>query len=192
MQPQLVTPARPTPREIKMLSDIDDQEGLMFQIPVIIACKNNPSMSNRKDPVPVIIREAISRALVYYYPLAGRLREGPNRKLMVDCNGEGVLFVEAKADVTLEQLGDAIRPPCPFLEGFLCDVPGSDGILGCPLLLFQDWPATSFPAGLKLWTENTMIDQGWPENLSPVSPERRKAVLEACAVVQEGEKPSPE
>ena len=64
MQPQLVTPARPTPREIKMLSDIDDQQGLRFQIPVIIAYKNNPSMSNRKDPVPVIIREAISRALV--------------------------------------------------------------------------------------------------------------------------------
>ncbi|KAL6180158.1 hypothetical protein ACLB2K_046825 [Fragaria x ananassa] len=57
----------------------------------------------------------------------------------------------------------------------------------CPI----DWPATSFPAGLKLWTENTMIDQGWPENLSPASPGRREAVLEACAVVREGEKPSP-
>ncbi|XP_061989169.1 alcohol acyl transferase 2-like [Rosa rugosa] len=135
-QPQLITPARPTPRETKMLSDIDDQQGLRFQIPVIIAYKNNPSMSNRKGPVQVI-REAISRALVYYYPLAGRLREGPNRKLMVDCNGEGVLFVGANADVTLEEIGDAILPPCPVLEDFLCNVPGSDGILGCPLLLVQ-------------------------------------------------------
>ncbi|PRQ19171.1 putative benzyl alcohol O-benzoyltransferase [Rosa chinensis] len=135
-QPQLITPARPTPRETKMLSDIDDQQGLRFQAPVIAAFKNNPSMSNRKDPVQVI-REAISRALVYYYPLAGRLREGPNRKLMVDCNGEGVLFVGANADVTLEEIGDAILPPCPVLEDFLCNVPGSDGILGCPLLLVQ-------------------------------------------------------
>ncbi|XP_061989049.1 alcohol acyl transferase 1 allele GSa-like [Rosa rugosa] len=135
-QPQLITPARPTPRETKMLSDIDDQQGLRFQIPVIIAYKNNPSMSNRKGPVQVI-REAISRALVYYYPLAGRLREGPNRKLMVDCNGKGVLFVGANADVTLEEIGDAILPPCPVLEDFLCNVLGSDGILGCPLLLVQ-------------------------------------------------------
>ncbi|KAL6216531.1 hypothetical protein ACLB2K_009754 [Fragaria x ananassa] len=36
-----------------------------------------------------------------------------------------------------------------------------------------------------------MIDQGWPENLSSASPGRREAVLEACAVVLEGEKPSP-
>ncbi|XP_024173028.1 alcohol acyl transferase 2 [Rosa chinensis] len=135
-QPQLITPARPTPHETKMLSDIDDQQGLRFQIPVIIAYKNNPSMSNQKCPVQVI-REAISRALVYYYPLAGRLREGPNRKLMVDCNGEGVLFVGANADVTLEEIGDAILPPCPVLEDFLCNVRGSDGILGCPLLLVQ-------------------------------------------------------
>ncbi|XP_062029769.1 alcohol acyl transferase 2-like [Rosa rugosa] len=135
-QPQLITPARPTPRETKMLSDIDGQQGLRFQAPVIAAFKNNPSMSNRRDPVQVI-REAISRALVYYYPLAGRLREGPNRKLLVDCNGEGVLFVGANADVTLEEIGDAILPPCPVLEDFLCNVLGSDGILGCPLLLVQ-------------------------------------------------------
>ncbi|KAL6144544.1 hypothetical protein ACLB2K_055236 [Fragaria x ananassa] len=39
--------------------------------------------------------------------------------------------------------------------------------------------------------ENTMIDQGWPENLSPASPRRREVILEACAVIREGEKPSP-
>ena len=72
---------------------------------------------------------------MYYYPLAGRIREGPNRKLMVDCNGEGILFVEASADVTL--LGDKILPPCPLLEVFLFNFPGSDGIIGCPLLLVQ-------------------------------------------------------
>ena len=136
-EPQLITPAKPTPRETKMLSDIDDQEGFRFQVPFIIVYKNNPSMSKREDPVQVVIREALGRALVHYYPLAGRLREGHNRKLMVDCNGEGVLFVEATAGVTLEEIGDAIQPPCPLLEEFLCDIPGSDGILGCPLLLIQ-------------------------------------------------------
>ncbi|BBH02714.1 HXXXD-type acyl-transferase family protein [Prunus dulcis] len=133
--PELITPAKPTPIETKQLSDIDDQDGLRFHFPVIMSYKNNPSMKGN-DAV-MVIREALSRALVYYYPLAGRLREGPNRKLMVECNGEGVLFIEANADVTLEQLGDRILPPCPVLEEFLYNPPGSDGILSCPLLLVQ-------------------------------------------------------
>ncbi|TQD98871.1 hypothetical protein C1H46_015514 [Malus baccata] len=111
LQLELITPAKPTPRETKFLSYIDDQEKLKASVKAI--------------------REALSKALVYYYPLAGRLREGPNRKLMVDCNGEGILFVEASADVTLEQLGDKILPPCPLLEEFLFNFPGSDGIIGC-------------------------------------------------------------
>lgn len=134
-EPQLVTPAKQTPRETKMLSDIDDQEGLRFQTPLTFSYMNNPLMEER-DPIEVV-REALRRALVYYYPLAGRLREGPNRKLMVDCNGEGVLFVGANADFTLEQLGDRLEPPSPFLEDFLYNVPGSDDILGTPLLLVQ-------------------------------------------------------
>ena len=56
---------------------------------------------------------------------------------MVDCNGEGILLLEAEANFKLERLGDAVQPPCPYLEQLLCNVPGSQGILGCPLLLIQ-------------------------------------------------------
>lgn len=94
-------------------------------------------MVQKKDDPAKVIREALAKALVYYYPFAGRLKEGHNRKLMVDCTGEGILFVEGDADVTLAQLGDTIRPPCPYIEEFLHDVPGSKAILGCPLLLIQ-------------------------------------------------------
>ncbi|KAL3573962.1 hypothetical protein D5086_024575 [Populus alba] len=66
-----------------------------------------------------------------------RLREGDNRKLMVECTGEGILFIEADADVTLEQFGDPLQPPFPCLEELLFDVPGSSGVLNCPLLLIQ-------------------------------------------------------
>ncbi|XVF42786.1 hypothetical protein PTKIN_Ptkin01aG0392900 [Pterospermum kingtungense] len=133
-EPELVAPAKPTPHEYKLLSDIDDQDGLRCQIPIIQFYQYNPSMQG-KDPARVI-REALAQALVFYYPFAGRLREGPRRKLMVDCTGEGALFIEADAVVALDQFGD-VQPPFPCLEELLYDVPGSAGILNCPLLLVQ-------------------------------------------------------
>ncbi|KAK8542865.1 hypothetical protein V6N13_136583 [Hibiscus sabdariffa] len=106
-EPELIVPAKPTPREYKLLSDIDDQEGFRCQIPVIQFYQYNPCMQGR-DPVKVI-REALAQALVFYYPFAGRLREGPHRKLMVDCTAEGLIFIEADADVTLERFGNAVE-----------------------------------------------------------------------------------
>ncbi|XP_065852506.1 benzyl alcohol O-benzoyltransferase-like [Euphorbia lathyris] len=134
-QPELISPAKPTPHEVKLLSDIDDQEGLRFHIPVIQFYRKDESMKG-KDPVK-IIREAIAETLVFYYPFAGRLREGPHRKLMVECTGEGVSFVEADADVSLEQFGDCLQPPFPCLEELLFDVPAASHFLNSPLLLIQ-------------------------------------------------------
>ncbi|XP_050221518.1 benzyl alcohol O-benzoyltransferase-like [Mercurialis annua] len=135
-EPELIAPANPTPHEFKPLSDIDDQEGLRFHIPVIQFYRHDPSMQG-KDPVK-IIREALAKTLVFYYPFAGRLREElPERKLTVECNGEGVLFIEADADVSLQQFGDALQPPFPCLDELLFDVPGSSGVLNSPLLLIQ-------------------------------------------------------
>lgn len=134
---EVVGPARATPREMKALSDIDDQEGLRFQIPVIQFYGKDGRMEGR-DPVDVI-RKALRETLVFYYPFAGRVREvGPNRKLMVDCTGEvGVVFIEADADVSLSDFGDALQPPFPCLEELVYDVPGSLPVLNTPLLLIQ-------------------------------------------------------
>ncbi|GAB4854011.1 hypothetical protein Ancab_022594 [Ancistrocladus abbreviatus] len=92
-EPELVAPAKPTARELKELSDIDDQEGLRFQIPLIQFYKTSDAETLtttkgelQRDPAKVI-RKALAQALVFYYPFAGRLREGPGRKLMVDCTG---------------------------------------------------------------------------------------------------------
>uniref|UniRef100_A0A8R7VHD4 Benzyl alcohol O-benzoyltransferase n=2 Tax=Triticum urartu TaxID=4572 RepID=A0A8R7VHD4_TRIUA len=130
-----VRPAGPTPRELKRLSDIDDQDGLRFHNPIIQFYSRDASMSSR-DPV-VVVRDAVAKALVHYYPFAGRLRELEGRKLAVDYTGEGVLFIEANADVRLEHFGDALQPPFPGLEELIFDVPGSSEGLGTPLLLFQ-------------------------------------------------------
>nr|XP_017224249.1 PREDICTED: benzyl alcohol O-benzoyltransferase-like [Daucus carota subsp. sativus] len=132
--PELIPPAKPTPFEYKLLSDIDDQGSLRFRVPVIYFYRKR---NDKMDPVEVI-REAISKTLVFYYPLAGRVREGAGRKLGVECTGEGVMFIEADAEVTIEELGgDAIQPPFPCFEELLFDVPGYSGVLDCPILLFQ-------------------------------------------------------
>ncbi|ESW19130.1 hypothetical protein PHAVU_006G098800 [Phaseolus vulgaris] len=134
-EPQLVAPAIPTPHELKLLSDIDDQEALRFHSPAIQIYGKQASMAE-KDPVEVI-RKALSQTLVFYYPLAGRVREGPHRKLMVECTGEGAMFIEADADVTLHEFGDSLQPPFPCFHELLYHVPGSQQITNTPLLLVQ-------------------------------------------------------
>ncbi|KAK2402938.1 benzyl alcohol O-benzoyltransferase [Trifolium repens] len=114
-QPELIAPATPTSHETKQLSNIDEQAGLRANIPIIQFYRNEPSMSG-KDPVEVI-RNAIAQALVFYYPLAGRLKEAGG-KLVVDCNEEGVMFIEAEAeadaDVTFEQFSE-IKPYIEYI-----------------------------------------------------------------------------
>ncbi|XP_057785958.1 benzyl alcohol O-benzoyltransferase-like isoform X1 [Salvia miltiorrhiza] len=132
--PELIRPAKPTPHELRILSDIDDQDGLRFQMPLVEIYRHNPSMEGR-DPVRVI-RDAVAEALVFYYPFAGRLREYATRKLVVECTGEGVVFVEADADATLQQLG-TLLPPIQNLHELLYDVPAAAGVIDCPLMLIQ-------------------------------------------------------
>ncbi|XP_027357301.1 13-hydroxylupanine O-tigloyltransferase-like [Abrus precatorius] len=133
--PELIAPANHTPHEIKLLSDIDDQHGLRCHVQLVQFYRYQPLMEG-KDPVKVI-REALAKTLVFYYPLAGRLSEGPNGKLTVDCNGEGVMFIEADADVTLEQFGNNFMPPFPCFDELLYNFPGSDGMIDTPLLVMQ-------------------------------------------------------
>ncbi|CAN6359267.1 unnamed protein product [Urochloa humidicola] len=144
----LVAPVAPTPRELKRLSDFDDRDSMRLQIRNLHFYRRNEAMAG-KDPARVI-QDALARALVPYYPFAGRVREHDGGKLAVDCTAEGVLFVEADADVGLEHFGDALLPPFPCLEELIFDVPGSSAILNTPLLLFQV-PLVA-PLSLEAWT----------------------------------------
>ncbi|KAL2345760.1 hypothetical protein Fmac_007045 [Flemingia macrophylla] len=87
------------------------------------------------------------------------LREGPGRKLMVDCTGEGILFIEADADATLDQFGDPLQPPFPFFQELLYDVPGSQEIINTPILLLQWRLLTQRSQNTKLqWRGQRPID----------------------------------
>lgn len=144
----LVGPSVSTPCETKRLSDIDDQESLRYHVPGLLVYRGGqpPAPCVRDNDPSGIIRAALSRALVHYYPLAGRLREVEGRKLVIDCSGEGVVFVEADADVRLEEMeaaaagGHGLRPPFPCVDQLVPDVRSSGrggSVLSCPLVGIQ-------------------------------------------------------
>lgn len=135
---ELIKPDKLTPSEFKYLSNIDDQLGLRNHIPFVHFYPPSKVMHGH-DPV-VMIKRALSRVLVYYYPVAGRLRNGKKGKLIVDCNGEGVIFREGNADIKLSQLvaGGGLKPPFPQWDKLLVgDIWGSNFITDSPLLRMQ-------------------------------------------------------
>uniref|UniRef100_A0A0A9HPT4 Uncharacterized protein n=1 Tax=Arundo donax TaxID=35708 RepID=A0A0A9HPT4_ARUDO len=134
---ELVSPAQPTPHETKALSDIDDQRTLWYYKTVIAFFRSLPGHSNLPDDPAKAIKAALAEALVYYYPIAGRLREPAGGKLAVDCTAEGVVVVEADVDVQLEEFGKPLLPPYPCVEELLCEAGETRAVVRKPLLLMQ-------------------------------------------------------
>ncbi|KAK3119100.1 hypothetical protein QOZ80_9BG0713830 [Eleusine coracana subsp. coracana] len=134
-EPVLVRPAAATPTETKHLSDLDNQVFIRKHVASVFFYRGGVR-DDGADPAAVI-RRALGEALVPYYPLAGRLREVvESRRLVVDCSGEGVVFVEADADVRLVELEAAgLRPPYPCVDQLLFNnvIEPNNG----PLLLIQ-------------------------------------------------------
>ncbi|XP_048527406.1 alcohol acyltransferase 9-like [Triticum urartu] len=106
MEPVLVTPSQPTPAHTLCLSNLDDQCLLRFSVEYLFVFAGHVDVD--------ALRTALSRVLVDYYPLAGRLGPGDDGKHVVDCNAEGALFGEGflpglTADEFLQ--GSAIAKP---------------------------------------------------------------------------------
>nr|AJW87634.1 rosmarinic acid synthase [Prunella vulgaris] len=100
------------------------------------------------------LKEALSRALVEFYPYAGRLKLN-GKRLEIDCNGEGLLLVEAESDGTLEELGDfAPRPDLNLIP----KVDYSKGISSYPLMLFQITRFKCGGVGLGVANEHHLSD----------------------------------
>lgn len=130
----LVPPAKETERVLYFLSNLDQNIAVIVRT---VYCFKSPDQGNEK--AGDVIREALSKVLVHYYPLAGRLTVSSERKLIVDCTGEGAVFVEAIADCEMEQIGDIAKPDPSMLGKLVYDVPGAKNMLEIPPLVAQVW-----------------------------------------------------
>ncbi|CAL5440670.1 unnamed protein product [Camellia sinensis] len=131
-EPSLVTPAEETPKGLYFLSNLDQNIAVIVR--TIYSFKSEER--GNEDAVEVI-KDALSKVLVHYYPLAGRLTISAEGKLIVDCNGEGAVFVEAEANCKIEEIGDNTKPDPVTLGKLVYDIPGAKNILEMPPLVAQ-------------------------------------------------------
>ncbi|OWM75035.1 hypothetical protein CDL15_Pgr021386 [Punica granatum] len=127
----LIRPSSPTPTGTLYLSNLDDQHFLRFSIKYLYLFETSVPSDT--------LKRSLSRVLIDYYPLAGRLRTscpGDDRKLEVDCNGEGALFAEASMDLTAEEVLGLARRPNRSWRKLLYRVEGQS-FLNVPPLVVQ-------------------------------------------------------
>ncbi|PIA38336.1 hypothetical protein AQUCO_02800190v1 [Aquilegia coerulea] len=94
----VIQPSESTPSGTLSLSIID-------RLPMMVALDMHTVHIFRRGEEPAkVISEALSKALVLYYPLAGRFIKSSDGELQVDCTGEGLWFIEASANCSLESL----------------------------------------------------------------------------------------
>uniref|UniRef100_A0ACD5TZ02 Uncharacterized protein n=1 Tax=Avena sativa TaxID=4498 RepID=A0ACD5TZ02_AVESA len=132
----LVAPSEETPRFGLWLSNLDlaaprSHTPLVYYYPAPA-----PGGTAGEDFFsPCRLKAALAKALVPFYPLAGRLGVDEGGRVQIDCNAEGALFVVARADCTGEDLfGDYV--PSPELRRMLVPVAPS-GEPPCILAMFQ-------------------------------------------------------
>jgi omega-hydroxypalmitate O-feruloyl transferase len=132
-EPTLVLPAEPTKKGLYYLSNLD--QNIAYPVRTIYCYK---SCSKGNEDVTKVIKDSLSKILVHYYPMAGRLTISSEGKLIIDCTEEGVVFVEAEANCMMEDLGDMTKPNnIEILRKLVYDIPNAKNLLEIPPLLIQ-------------------------------------------------------
>ncbi|KAJ4780502.1 HXXXD-type acyl-transferase family protein [Rhynchospora pubera] len=102
LESSLVVPAEDTPRETLSLSNIDLLMGHKHNYAIFLF-KN--SLGARDFFSVEVLKSALAKTLVLFYPVAGRHVVGNDGRDQIDCNGQGVPFLVAR----LERTADTIQ-----------------------------------------------------------------------------------
>ncbi|KAK9275841.1 hypothetical protein L1049_023114 [Liquidambar formosana] len=133
-----VKPAHQTPGGRMSLSD-SDQTAAITHAPTVYFY--------RAASVPIesaihTLRDSLSKALVIFYPLAGRLHWIGGARLELDCNAMGAQLLEAESEAKIDDFGDF--RPTPQIRALIPSVDYTTPIHEIPLLLVQ---LTKFSCG---------------------------------------------
>jgi len=124
-----VTPNQPTPSDPLWLSD-SDQIGSLGHVPNIFIYKAKHS----NNPIEKMMN-SLSKILVHYYPVAGRLSLTEDDRMEVNCNAKGVTLLEAESTKSFGDYGDF--SPSESTEELVPKVDYTQPIEEIPLLLLQ-------------------------------------------------------
>ncbi|KAL9376961.1 hypothetical protein Peur_031081 [Populus x canadensis] len=146
----MVLPNQETPNHRLEVTNLDLFHA-KYHVPLLYLYKPNGSSNFFEVKV---LKEALSKVLVSFYPVAGRLARDANGRIEINCNGEGVLFIEAETD---SAMGDFVDfKPSDELRQLIPTVDYSD-ISSYPLLVLQ---VTRFTCG------GVCLGVGWQHTLA--------------------------
>ncbi|KAK9061069.1 hypothetical protein SSX86_018249 [Deinandra increscens subsp. villosa] len=133
----LVPPSDPTNPHILKLSAIDSQLFLRFTIEYLLIYRPIHFNAVDRQVITSRVKAALARALVPYYPLAGRVRARADGScLEVVCRGQGAAFLEATADnFTVSDFEHAPRYVTEWRRLLALEV--TDVLKGAPPLVVQ-------------------------------------------------------
>ncbi|KQK07668.1 3'-N-debenzoyl-2'-deoxytaxol N-benzoyltransferase-like [Brachypodium distachyon] len=142
---------------IMRLSTIDRVPGLRHLVLSLHAFDGHGVVAGEDDEERIrwparVVREALGKALVDYYPFAGRFVVDEEGEVGVKCSGEGAWFVEAKAECSLEEArhldGNPMEMVIPKEDLLPEPIPGVDP-LDIPLIMqVTEFTCGGFVVGL--------------------------------------------
>ncbi|KAL3749747.1 hypothetical protein ACJRO7_010811 [Eucalyptus globulus] len=107
----LVFPSKPVPNKPFFLSNID--KVLNFDVQTIHFFPAHVEFP--PDKVTETLKVALAKILVHYEFLSGRLKfNAASGRLEIECNSEGVGFVVASSECSLDDVGDLVYPNPAF------------------------------------------------------------------------------
>ncbi|CAN6330752.1 unnamed protein product [Urochloa humidicola] len=119
VESSLVTPSGDTPREKLWLSPLDlllvnrgHTPAVYFYHRPAAAGGGNAGGTATDDFFDVArLKESMARALVPFYPLAGRLGTDTDGRFVIDCDAQGAILVVAHSDLTADDFNDVTPSP---------------------------------------------------------------------------------
>ncbi|KAF3339131.1 shikimate O-hydroxycinnamoyltransferase-like protein [Carex littledalei] len=122
MESTFVVPSDETPREKLWLSNLDQAAQVSYTC-IVYHYRNNEAQDFFSIEV---LKAALAKTLVLFYPLAGRFFIGEGGRRAVDCNAEGVLFVVARSELSSDDIN---FQPSPELRSMFVPSPPSTPLM---------------------------------------------------------------